>query len=302
MSVPLSEPVEPVSAMDRVLESPPRLFSSTIPAPADDDSPARSGSSRAAIELLERVEALEPDASGALVFSGASGELGLLLIERGRVCFGMAKGLETRLVELLMRRSRTPLSRSVLDEIIGSCRKSGCSLGEALVDGGWLSARGLRHALLQQTIEALAQLSLSRPHARFMRHKQASYAPKYTFSTAELWCALGSAGQPREWTRARQLLNGLPEDTLGVVFCRQAGRMSPLALSEQASTTVAELLSMTEFGQEQLDLGEAVCPGVELVTARDRDGRACVALRRDELFCVIRCNDARAQARVLCGV
>ncbi|HEY0840141.1 MAG TPA: hypothetical protein VGD74_08145, partial [Vulgatibacter sp.] len=106
------------------------------------------------ILLLERVEAVGTEASGALIF----GDAGMVLVERGRVCWAVAADRQERLGTILREHCHASVSQEVLDATFRRCQQEGRPLGESLLEQGLITSEALREALLRQSIEGIHSL------------------------------------------------------------------------------------------------------------------------------------------------
>jgi hypothetical protein len=255
-----------------------------------------------AARLLHLVDELEPEATGAFVFSRGGREGGVLLVERRRVCWAIAVDLSRHLVDFLNDQADRPVSAVVLEELIAECRSSSRPFGELLVERGHVSSAGLRSALLEQTVEAVVHLSEHPWDARFLPHKRSTYDARYSFSTGELYGALGRE-EPEESVRreGRGILNALiPMGASGLIFSRPPG-MSPrlLDLMEGRAVSATDVLSLSRWAESVLDVAGVLSEGVHMVAAADGRGAARVAFRRRHFLGVAICPDAPTLARVL---
>lgn len=137
---------------------------------------------RSLLEALARVERVGADASGLLCFGGTP--QGGIFIERGRVCWVAAHGLQRRLRDLL--RNYSSLSSAELDAIYERCRANGKLLGQTLVAEGFLQPHELQTALRRHSAECLVDLCRNPTSTSWASHVGRGYAPRFTFRAVDL--------------------------------------------------------------------------------------------------------------------
>jgi len=135
--------------------------------------------------LLEAVEMLPAEASGAFVVTRAGVDLGMVVAERRRVCWATAVGLEHRLRQLMVLHAGKRVSRDAL-----------------------LATPGIAAALRQHSVESL--IELCGPDAsviRWIPRERPLEAPN-AYSPTELLAAMGARLYANEAATARGMLEG----------------------------------------------------------------------------------------------
>ena len=105
------------------------------------------------VEVLSRVERLSSTDSGLLSFGPTP--LGGIFVERGRVCWVAARGLQQRLRDLLEDYTKDV---DALARVAERCRAEGLLLGQTLVAEGLLQPSELEVALRRHSAECLIEL------------------------------------------------------------------------------------------------------------------------------------------------
>jgi hypothetical protein len=98
-------------------------------------------------------------------------------------------------------------------------------------------------------------------------------------------------------TMLRQVVQGI---AAGAVFSRTGGSTLLLGVEEYGvRLSVEQISEMSVWAQGQLDVAEAVAPGLKLVSSTAAGGQAIVAWQDGELMFVAFCENTKALARVL---
>jgi hypothetical protein len=236
-----------------------------------------------ALSLFERVEALPARAAGALRF----GAEGFLLVESRSVCFAAAAGMRQRFTTLLRDFHDPPLERAYLEEIYRRCKDHQSALVDALLSTGRVSKEGLRAALFQHTVEAIAHIALSGAgYEGFIPY--ARNEARFVFSTAELLERLGAQRDPAGAAAARTELEAvLVPDTTGWAFVREAGTGTPMivALGGASPPPSSEIVDMFD---DDVRLAAASFHGAHVV-----------AWRTNVACFVARCENRAGMARLV---
>ncbi len=297
---------QPVRSVEAGAISQSRPKTSSIPCCIPESSPGKNGSLQRIADVLVRVDELGHDATGAVVFEGAEGKSGAILLERGRICWAVARGLKRRMVEILRHQEQPPPPASVVEEVFRGCQESGQPFGEALVARGLVSTTGLRKALRQQTAEAISVLAAPRASVLFLKHKNQGYNAQYSFSGAEILVALGALRDVDAAVRATNRLKELlPPEVSGVVFSRGLGA-APVAIGlvERMSLEVVDLANISQWASSAIDISHAVGGNdqVRLVSLSDAFGRSIALWQDGDLMFAAICPSGKTLARVLMGV
>lgn len=257
-----------------------------------------------AVELLEDIESLSADATGALVFGRAARPTGTILVEGGRVCWATAARMQRRLTDLLRFQVDPPLSTDVLEAVYRRCRDNGQPLGESLVEQGLISRDGLRRALRQHSAEAIALLALDHrsPVWTWVEHRRRRYDAAFTFSPAELLSGMGAVCRPEAARHAaEQLSRNLDGGGCGAAFVRDPAhaRAIPVAAFACDALGVHAVAALGEWVAGMLDLSAAFDPDSRLVVAARREGGSIVGWREGEIDYVAQCDDPSSVAYVV---
>lgn len=244
---------------------------------------------RRALELLGSAERRAGD-TGAIVVPGDGGAAGTIFLERGRVCWCAAPKLGRRLGDLLVRH-RLPEARSTIHQIIRDCLREGRPFGEALVDSGTVSERGLHDALEEHTAESLlAAASTATGEPLWVPHKHHRYDARFTFAPPELVNALGTAAAPALAARARSALHRvLRGGGTGIAYALGGDAPSPICAHRTEGVFLRELLRLGDWCASVLR--GALASGA-VVGARLPNDAHLVAWVADDLLLVLLGRDA----------
>lgn len=182
--------------------------------------PSNPGLVGSVLRLLAFVDELPAGATGVLRF----GALGVILVESRKICWSVTRSMRFTLTDILRHQSTPPLPRESVEEVYRRCRLTGQPIGEALVEGGLVSAPGLKAALLRHTGEAIAELAQAgvAPDA-FVNHARAGYDPKFSFSACELLSMFGARDDPARAAAAQaELATALVPGSVGAAFARSS--------------------------------------------------------------------------------
>lgn len=259
----------------------------------------------AALRLLEDVEQLPEDATGALVFGSPDEPAGMVLVERRMVCWAVAAGMRRRLTDLLCHQCTPPLEPSTVEEVYRRCAATGRILGEELVASGLVSADGLRRALRQHTGEAITLLSRLRRvdvSPAWIAHRRCRYDARFTFSPSELLVGIASLRlQTLADTAHADLASTLDAGGGGAAFSRRAGLALPLPFTTYRASMfrVRDLVELGRWAMDTLDLAAAVDEERRLVTASIPDGATLLAWQDGYSVMAALCPDRASFARAL---
>ncbi len=275
---------------------------STIPASARRSSPALGVSPGALISALVMIENQTPErASGALIFYDEQHERGVVFLEEGRICWAVAGDMHRRLTDLICSQTQPPLDPGTLELTYAKCRAENTPLGEALVDGGVVTERGLRNALCQHSTEAIALLHRSNTtRVVFKSHTQQRYQARFTFSTSDLLVSFAGLVRPEAASRAKRRLRGVADHSAaGLAFLRDDSASLVVAGHQIEDMGVAGVTELTSWAAQTLDLSEAVDPDRKLVAAALDNRMSAVAWLENDLVYALVAHDATSLARIL---
>ncbi|MCA9603974.1 MAG: hypothetical protein KC619_00135 [Myxococcales bacterium] len=253
--------------------------------------------------LLLDVEELPATEVGALVVERGHGREGAILIEGGRVCWAAAERMPRRLSDLLIGRA-DGLDAAGLQQIYRRCRSEGRPFGECLVAGGLITADGLRAALLDHTVDALATLAgLPGTKHLWMSRAERSYDPRFTFSTMEL-ATVAAARELDQASRAgsEALQAVLPSGVVGFALFRGGGASRPVLVAHHGADAIglADVAQLERWATGALDIATAFGPSARWVVANDGQGHAHVGWIERGLVLIAVC-DRGAKVAVLLG-
>ncbi len=280
-----------------------RIRKLSLPCCAPESSPALQTPLQRAINLLEEVDELSRDATGAIVAQSGTKDSGAILVENGRICWAMAPGMKQRLTEVLQHQVSPPIPKARIEELYRVCVKKGRPLGETLISAGLISPNDLRRALRQHTAEAIAIMGENSTSSRFLPHNGRGYEAAFTFSTGALLCSLGALKNSILATKANQRLHmTLPETCTGVVYLRDQGASpTPLAMAGEHEFQVGEIQQLAAWSSSMLDISGALGDSTQFMAASDSKGQAIGFWQEDRLLFTARCPDKSALARVFMG-
>ena len=253
--------------------------------------PATIGALDAVAIVLNHVDELAPDATGALQF-GASGTI---LVQLGHVGWAVAPPMEQRLTQLLRLQHSPPLDARAIEDVLAECRRQGVSLGEGLLSSGVVSEEGLRTALFRHSTEAITHIAEAGALCDgFVRHAGAGYDPRFVFSTAEILASLGALrNRALAAAASRHLREVLVADARGLAFiCEPTG---PVLCCVQArpAVRVSEILDLSAWASGLFDVAQAFDSGVQIAVGSSGPNDAVVCWRTiDALYAAVCANHA----------
>jgi hypothetical protein len=252
------------------------------------------------VDALARVERFGANDSGLLSFTDSP--QGGVFVERGRVCWVAAHGLQRRLRDLL--RTHSSVDGLQLDRIYERCRASGAVLGQTLVSEGLLAPEELQRALRRHSAECLVNLCKLPRSTSWASHVGRGYAPGFTFRPVDLLFDSAGMFYPTLQAEAQKELSAFaaPEQP-GTAFILDPdiGMLLPVAATDGASVHAMWALgrSIEAIPRANRELGTT--PSFTL--ALSADGSAQVSWWRGPLLFSLSCKDrpslAAATARRL---
>jgi hypothetical protein len=256
--------------------------------------PAGASVMGGAAQLLEQVESLPADASGALLY----GAEGVVLVESRRVCWSAAAGMTRRFNKLLLQQRSPPLEESYVQRVLRECQHTGKRLGEALLASGHITEDGLRAALFNHVVESIARIAQSEVRCEgFTPHAGQGYDPRFEFSTAEIFIALGARRDRALATAARQrLASSLSADARGLAFVRDAS--GPVAIAAEGSPVfrVPEIIDLCTWAMGVFDVASVIDEDVRIATGTSGSSDGVVTWRLADSQFVAVCTNRAASA------
>lgn len=194
------------------------------------------------LRVLSEIEGLPADATGALAFGPETSLSGVVLLERGRVCWAAAQGLRRRLTDLLRERCQPQLTNDEVEAVVQRCKQSGTPVGETLVADGRITADALRATLLRHTVESLAAGISWRAAPRWLPHRARGYQSAFTFQPAELLAFANNIVSDRAGLDAAELkLSSVGASHNAAAFDLHGVHLLACRLPEEGTTAVTSL-------------------------------------------------------------
>jgi hypothetical protein len=238
-------------------------------------------------DALLRVERLGADDCGMLSFAGSSGGI---FVERGRICWVAARGLQQRLSDLL--RAHGSVDSAKLERVYQRCRSQGTLLGQTLVAEGLLQPVELERALRHHSAECLVALCRASQATIWASHAGRGYAPRFTFRPLDLLFDSVALLYPDLRLAALEELSaysGPGRHAVAFVLDTEVGELLPLAETgessvESVSTMARSLLSIPRASHE---LG--MTPAFALSTTANGDTQ--LVWWRQQVLYAMACED-----------
>ncbi len=249
-----------------------------------DGSSASSVAVRAA-GLLREVERLPLEATGALLLHGPTGHCGSILIEHGRVCWIVARGLSRRLSDLLREESHA-LGPETLEDVFRWCGRHDTPLGEALVGSGLVTAEGLHQALRRHSAESLLSLAANGDgvDAEWVPHKHRRYDARFTFGALELWGAVGRLCAPDAANEAGAHLSRVVRQGAGAAFIVDHQDALCVATSGTDTWTIAQTQRLIDHAQLAVELADRALDGHVALASTQPGGATLLIWRHHGMF------------------
>jgi hypothetical protein len=256
-----------------------RVRRTSIPCRDPASSPAAGIHPLAVVPLLEKVEALPTNSTGALVVGDEADPRGVILVEHGRICWAAPTRMGRRLTEILRHQVSPPLEPELLHRVYARCREKMLPLGETLVEEGIISADELRRALRQHAAEALAVLSQgAAAEVRFVAHSRRKYDARFSFGPAELLVGVGALRDPVVTVQARSVLRRtLASGGSGVAYLGDPRDMLwPIGEVDADRLGVSGVVELAEWASQAFDVVRAVRGNPGFVSFRTRSDMAAL--------------------------
>ncbi len=253
------------------------------------------------LRVLADLETLPSEATGALAYGPEQQLAGVVLLERGRVCWAAAPGLRRRLTDLLRQSCSPPIGADEVERLFVECRSLGRPVGEVLVEKGHVSPEALRSALLHHTAESLALADSWSNSPRWVPHRARGYQSAYTFLPVELLSYASSAlrGQALV-TSAHARLNSMAGCRSAAVFDAPGRTLLACRLPEERRTGLRALRSAGAWAAESFAESAERSPVLKFTF--DGRGGMWLGWRDEGLTYLVHCRDREdfsAQVRTL---
>lgn len=250
---------------------------------------------RALLDVLSAVEAMGDDDTGLLSFGEAP--IGGIFVERGRICWIAARGLQRRLRDLL--RSSSSIDQARLDRLYERCRSEGLFFGQTLVAEGLLQPDELRFALSRHSAESLAELCRRAEPTSWSSHVGCGYAPKFTFLAADLLLDTTAIYYPEQQREAAHELAAFDgEQRCGAAYFFDLDRelLLPLARIGGASVELMRVLGDSSLPLPRASRELGTPPSFTLSSTPS--GRSLLVWWRGSTLFAVCCEDRASAAAV----
>lgn len=249
------------------------------------------------IDTLVRVEDIAPSDSGLLSF-GSTRRNGGILVEKGRICWAAAPGMQQRLRDLLQAFAE---DRGVdLDRIYDRCRTEGKKLGQTLVEEGWITPGELEAALRRHSAESLIALCSDEEElTSWISRGGNGYSPRFTFRPVDVLLDVVSLYVPELQDAARlELARFGGPDIHGGAFCVDPEPdVVPVAASGEV--TVQELWALGRWALSLPAATRELGATPSFTLASNAGGEAVAVWWRGALLYAVACSDRRGVAAVI---
>ncbi len=264
------------------------MSASSIPPGMPFYPPAVTAPLRSIRALLEYIEALPVDATGALEFVQ-----GRVMLEKGRFCWAVCGQPRRRLTDILRHQTSPPLAHELLEAVVAEARAKALPIGEAFVRSGHVTAEQLGASLRQHVAESICALAANATPSGWADASPKGYSPRFTFSAVQVLASVGALRAPETARQARaQLRRTLAPEAHGVSFIRDPGSAGPLILAATRCDvfTTRQLEALCEWSMGLLDASSAVASGITFATATWHTGAAIAAWQEAEITHVAVCE------------
>ncbi len=260
------------------------------------DPSTRSNVARDAFDVLETVEHLPADATGELVLEREGVPCGVVLVEKGRVCWAAARGLAQRLSDLLRAQTRPQLSKSEMEALFHHGREQHKPLGELLVESGLMAPDALLCSLRRHTAESLIEIGKTSVLARWSKRPAGTYEPRFTFTPFELALCVGALLDGRD---PRATGDSLAEHGIswGAAFARRDSATLPIAAT--GVRTVSVLRRLAADAATSMDVATMIDDTTSFVFASGAHGGGLMTWRDGSLLIVGKIENRPHLARSL---
>jgi hypothetical protein len=245
------------------------------------------------VGALARVEQLTPADSGLLSFG--SDPAGGIFVERGRVCWVAARGLQRRLRDLL--ETHAHLDPRTLASVAERCRAQGLPLGQTLVAEGLLPPNELESALRRHSAESLVVLCRGPHRTSWASHAGRGYLPRFTFCARDLLLDSVALVYPALYPTARRELAAFEgPGRRCVAFVLDDSADFPLPLAESGESGVQLLLALGDSLAAMPRAGHELGATPSFALSTTDSGETILSWWRDELLFVVLCDDRASLA------
>lgn len=255
------------------------------------------------VDLLERVEALQESQCGVLRLVDRGARHGSIYVERGRICWAVADGMQQRLTDMVLQEALLPVVRSDLERLYMRCRDEGEPLGQTLVACGIIDEAGLYSALGRHSAEALVRMSgWGALVEGFQEHAERTYDAMFTFEPVALLSWVGSERHPESALEHGRVLSAIvPGGCFGASYVWPEDYLDqlPVRVVSAEGRAASAAVGLGRWAHNALDLASAVVEHPSPVTAISSTGEAIVAFMGGNGFYAAVCDSFQGVARLL---
>ncbi|MGC4093732.1 MAG: hypothetical protein QM756_38695 [Polyangiaceae bacterium] len=243
----------------------------------------------ALLDALLQVELLGPSDSGLLSFG--AGPEGGIFVQGGRVCWVAARGLQTRLRDLL--RAERGMNDAELERVYQRCRSDGRVFGQSLVEEGLIEAQELERALRRHSAECLIRLCDAPKPTLWSSRGERGYAAQFTFEPAELLSDVVSLLLPGAVLAAREearQLGAAADSTSAFVVDAVRGVAVPV-LAPREPFSVESLTALGNWAMSVPLASRELAATPTVILAATAGGEMVWVWWRDSLLFTVFCRD-----------
>ncbi len=276
----------------------------TIPVSAAETSPAMWVPPATVLPLLEQVERLPEDASGALLVGEAGEEVGSILVDRGRICWAASGEMASRLTSLLCQQAEPPISTKALEGLYRECRETKTPVLRFLVQRGVVKPDILKRVLRQHCAEAIALLSSASggalPPVRWEPRPERPFDAEHSFTPLQILTTIGALFSPDCAQRARSWLRMAVSDAdCGVIFMQAQEGLFPIGIQGRDPLRIVNVLELGSWAHGTLDVAAGLAGNVPLVSGAAGGGATVITWKRSEVVYLVFPGDSRSYARLV---
>lgn len=254
------------------------------------------------IDALVRVEGIAPADSGLLSFGLGPGGI---FVERGRICWAAAPGMQRRLHDLLQGYATDRKIDVDFNHIYQRCRASGTLLGQTLVDEGWITPDELEVALRRHSAESLIELcqngvarNADGESTTWTSRGAKGYEPRFTFRPVDMLLDVASLAVPEVHATARAELDRFRgQGRTGAGFYVDADHVVPVAAFGEL--TVHDLWSLGRWAHALPLATRELGTTPSLTVASTTAGDTVAVWWRTNMLYVVGGDDRRALSEIL---
>lgn len=192
------------------------------------------------LDVFERLDVVKPGSTGAFFYGDPKDPVGTVLLDEGRVCWAVARGMRHRLTDLLREESVSAVDEAKIKSIYNVCRQERRPLASALVEEGVVSHEGFRNVIRRHTTEAMLEIGATGEQRRsWIERRRGHYASKVSFSSLDLVLCVGELLFVDQAEEARAHLDDIvPAQARGIAFMRTEGRAGVMPIAGLRSTDI----------------------------------------------------------------